>query len=1045
MPTSKAEIMHFMMKNKEHSKLIKEALSSPLGSTSREKANKMFSIMGKLTQANDGAGGPGVMQEQPQMMPTYPEMNQPVRMPESTKSMVIFHKIPTPKITYGKKFVDPHTPPEITPMAQPQAAQSMDGSGGPGVMDGAGGIGSFFSDAYDVFKNSISEYVQPDPVVKPTTSTLPAYNPSTPVNITKIQNPLVTTPSAFGPISTPTKTVPKPEPKGTIAKTLDWVTGTALPTIGLGATSAFAGAESAAEWLVRNGYNTAKNIGTNLFVDSSTPILNNSNYVPMGDTLGAKAIAALRDQAATYRAPTTSTTRPTTYSTGTPSDFANLSNTLKNNPAATNAPGTVTNQVKTDSAQPLGSNTYNSTVLGAGQTNNNSTKTNTNNSSVTYTPGSKLFSEAISTVESGSAAGNYKAVGKTMGAGSSSAGYAALGKYQIMPNFWFDKIGLNKDSAVDKQKFLDSPDLQDKLHQIIIDGLAKQYNNDPAKMAAAYFGGDLGVKNLGTVAGDKQSDGNMSVNQYVNKVLSVMGSGTSIASTKGSPDSLGSSNVTDPAGTDTKTDQTGNTNTQLTGLPGRIQDGIKNNLGAGMFALREMENKNNPISEGKSLSQLIADKDAAIRKDTGYDQLKTDKMIAEQEKVNLPKDMATFIRDRETYIATTDKNIEDFRAKMANMDMSNPDTRDSANKYLNYLYTLRGRQNQTYMGYIQQASDLQQRKVENLTNQLQTATDQYKTQITNYTNIKTSEYTTYMAALTDMYTTAKNAPTEALQLDYLKKQVTGAATLTPSDLLKQGFINQNKELAGIINDKNNLARQGVDLMERVQMLGQLDPSYTSANIFQTYVDGVNNYLNATPDAKGGVADRGVTEDGKKKIADEAIRNFAHVAIAASQSGDNQALVLATNHAYSVGQHVAKSMGDSIEGSRAVPALKKSIERLAPKSIFGSPKTPPSEAEFLKMVAEDTAGAIDESLAKSIYATFDRYRRDDGNKTTSALDAVHAMLYNTGSTSDRSKQTPFTDSEFASAIGNFYASMILQAEFAQDPKVQAQMNAVLMGN
>lgn len=124
------------------------------------------------------------------------------------------------------------------------------------------------------------------------------------------------------------------------------------------------------------------------------------------------------------------------------------------------------------------------------------------------------FKQSIIKQESG---GNYKAIGAKTKYGE------ALGKYQIIPQFHFAKIGL-KDTPADKQRFLNSPELQDKLFGIIIDGLVKQYNGDLAKVAAAYYGGGGGASVVGTTAGNKRQviggREHPSINQYVQSVLS---------------------------------------------------------------------------------------------------------------------------------------------------------------------------------------------------------------------------------------------------------------------------------------------------------------------------------------------------------------------------------------------------------------------------------------------------------------------------------------------------------------------------------------------
>lgn len=126
---------------------------------------------------------------------------------------------------------------------------------------------------------------------------------------------------------------------------------------------------------------------------------------------------------------------------------------------------------------------------------------------------------SIVTQESG---GNYGAVGQMTKWGK------ALGKYQIMPNFHFSKIGL-KDTPADHKKFLESPELQDKLFDMIINDLNKRYGGDPMKVAAAYYGGAGGASVVGTSAGDRpQTAGGKrfpSINEYARSVVSRLNQG----------------------------------------------------------------------------------------------------------------------------------------------------------------------------------------------------------------------------------------------------------------------------------------------------------------------------------------------------------------------------------------------------------------------------------------------------------------------------------------------------------------------------------------
>ena len=152
---SRGEILRGMMRNPSISRTIKDAMSSDLGSTSRQKAKKLLSIMNKLYTSHDGLGGPGMQYER---MAEAPQPD-PVVVPTDTpKGMVIFHKIPTPNIIYGKKPV--------------QVSRVTDGIGGPGKYNGKGGPfdTNVFTNSSDIYNTQ-----QPDTSVQGPKSGVGAY------------------------------------------------------------------------------------------------------------------------------------------------------------------------------------------------------------------------------------------------------------------------------------------------------------------------------------------------------------------------------------------------------------------------------------------------------------------------------------------------------------------------------------------------------------------------------------------------------------------------------------------------------------------------------------------------------------------------------------------------------------------------------------------------------------------------------------------------------------------------------------------------------
>ena len=113
---------------------------------------------------------------------------------------------------------------------------------------------------------------------------------------------------------------------------------------------------------------------------------------------------------------------------------------------------------------------------------------------------------AIVAQESG---GSYTAQNKDSG---------ALGKYQIMPSNLKNLVGL-ADTPANRQKFLNSPQLQDQAFDNLLAELNKTYKGDIRKVLGAYYGGGGGAKVVGTPAGDRPQGKYPSINQYVSQTL----------------------------------------------------------------------------------------------------------------------------------------------------------------------------------------------------------------------------------------------------------------------------------------------------------------------------------------------------------------------------------------------------------------------------------------------------------------------------------------------------------------------------------------------
>lgn len=95
----------------------------------------------------------------------------------------------------------------------------------------------------------------------------------------------------------------------------------------------------------------------------------------------------------------------------------------------------------------------------------------------------------------------------------------ALGKYQIIPKFWFDKIGLDSNKESDKKKFEKSPELQDKLASFVYADAWKKSKGDPTKASLVYYSGRPDPSNIDTIP----QKGMPTPRQYAASVVGKMG------------------------------------------------------------------------------------------------------------------------------------------------------------------------------------------------------------------------------------------------------------------------------------------------------------------------------------------------------------------------------------------------------------------------------------------------------------------------------------------------------------------------------------------
>lgn len=446
--------------------------------------------------------------------------------------------------------------------------------------------------------------------------------------------------------------------------------------------------------------------------------------------------------------------------------------------------------------------------------------------------------------------------------------------------------------------------------------------------------------------------------------------------------------------------KTGSISTDYSNLNNAATGAVKDNIGAGMFAYN-----NNKLPKPTAYDETIWNR---YNIDTIRDK--------ELEAFNEQDEMSNA---RNKYLLQTDSAINGFMNTMTSTwagQSSNPGDIANSSAQLSYLYSLRGKENRSYLSYLDRAIEQSQTELSNLDKMYGTALNAYQKELETSNTITKDQYNLYMSALADMYTSVEGAPMKAAQLRLYEAQALSAEAQAAADSGKlAGQVSYLEDYPNIkkldLLTNDGLAKIGTDLVAELGSLSQLAPEINGINVVKAYEQGVLSYLNSANE-KNPTTGTGVDYAGKVKIAGEAIRNFANMSTAFADNSTmvNYASAAAENVAASIGKQVA----EKIEGSS--DKIQSSIKSLSSKGLFGYKKSP-TQDEFVKSITADTGNAIDASMAAAIYAVFQRYVADGGT----AEEWVNEKLNPNG--------YPITPVQLSYDVGNMYALSLLQDAFS----------------
>lgn len=649
----KNDLMKSIMTNPKLAKTFKNAMSSPIGSTHRDQARSVLSIMKKVSGLHDGQGGLHDGKGGPETtFAGSSSLGNTSSGPTNFGNMLIFPAAPSLKIA-GL----------TVPNIQQQSTDGLNVTGNPTTVPNTSMYGNL-----KINSGSIpSPYTIPQfpSLTNPNLSGLNLNFPST----------QSTTPSG---LNNNGKTVYASIPTAINNSTPPQTNDTAL-------TPGQFGSSSNTTPTTPDGI---KELQTQLNNQNS----GKAGWVPLivDGIMGPKTKAAMSSAALS------STPIPQVSSTSTPpqNDTAFFDNLYSRFP---------------DSTKPA-------TLMGQ-----------TTNASFTS------FANALVAQESG---GSYTTVNKDSG---------ALGKYQIMP-FNLGYAGL-KNTPEDIQKFLGSPDLQDKAFSSMISELYTKYGGDLVKVAAAYYGGNGAASIVGTPAADKTQGKYPSINEYVTQVLGRI-EGLNVSGSSVDPNNPNNTGGTPTTGT----------------TYGDVQKYV--NAGTGSYAFAEDLAKN--AFAGRSLPQVQIDNLTAYKK--ALEPLETQLNNLKAESENFVPTLTSYMQGKDQYSQAIDKMIQDAEGELLTTNMADPYTANQYKNNLTYLYTLKGRQSARYGTYLNNAITDYNADVTKTQNNFDTFKSNATDLLTAQNTLDQDTYNSFMTRGAALYTEMENAPTKAANMKILMNQ-----------------------------------------------------------------------------------------------------------------------------------------------------------------------------------------------------------------------------------------------------------------------------------
>lgn len=318
-------------------------------------------------------------------------------------------------------------------------------------------------------------------------------------------------------------------------------------------------------------------------------------------------------------------------------------------------------------------------------------------------------------------------------------------------------------------------------------------------------------------------------------------------------------------------------------LKADAQSAVDAGTGPGLFAMGVADNK-----FGGSLDQYINNLDTKLKTDFNLEPLETQLSNLKAEKGNLVPTLQTYMTGKDQYMSFIDNMITQAEGSLTHTDMGNPAEAANYTNYLNYLYTLKGRQNTRYGNFLNAAISDYNADVDRTQANYDSVYKNYNDALTRGSTIAQTEYNTLYQTMGDLYNSLDQAPTKRLNLEILQQQKDANALANAKNALDQTNATNPK----FWTDVTNLTKQLTDSNATGSAQNDLDFTKLGAGGLAGFF-AANSYSGSDPQA----AARAINNTMAATLADTpTVENVSKLKklvteLAAAPGGDKAAAML----------------------------------------------------------------------------------------------------------------------------------------------------------